>query len=247
MRFLPAWCRSAGEKMNKRSPWLLPAALVVALAVTPPVQGQDPPVQAEPPVEVPGHPHADPGEVVAGAGGVQGASADHHDDHADDEHHEESIWATLSRLANAALLFGGLYYFLRGPIGRYISGRQEQVRADLALASDMRADAARRLEQIEAQLEGLPAELELVKQRGAEEVAAEERRIQERAEVERGRLVAQVQREIAQQTRTARQSLREHAAALAVGVAEARLRETLTGDEHRALADDYIARVGGPS
>lgn len=244
MRSFPAWCRSACEKMNKRSRWLLPAALLVALATAPPVQAQDEPAQGPPPVEVPGHPHADPGEVVEGAGGVHGTSTDHHDD---DAHHGESIWATLSRLANAALLFGGLFYFLRGPIGRYISGRQGQVRADLALASDMRVDAARRLEQIEAQLQGLPAELELVKQRGAEEVAAEERRIQERAEVERARLVAQVQREIAQQTRTARQSLREHAAALAVGVAEARLRETLTADEQRALADDYIARLGGPS
>jgi F0F1-type ATP synthase membrane subunit b/b' len=56
-----------------------------------------------------------------------------------------------------------------------------------------------------------------------------------------------VEREIAQQTRTARQELREHAAALAVGVAAERLRQTLTPEEQRRLAEQYISGVGDAS
>jgi F-type H+-transporting ATPase subunit b len=244
MPVLKAWPRLACEIMIKRSCWLTCVLVVLtALVVVAPAAAQDPVPVAQ--VEVPGQPHADPAEVVAATPDIHGEP--HGDPHAADDHHEESLWSFLARVANFALLAGGLFYFLRGPIGRYISGRQAQVRGDLALASDMRADAARRLTQIAAQLQSLPAELELVKQRGAEEVAAEEQRIQARAEVERARLVAQVRREIAQQTRTARQTLREHAASLTIAVADQHLRATLTPDEQHRLAEQYITRVGGQS
>lgn len=195
--------------------------------------------------------HAAPGDAAhadqADAAHADAAHADqaHADESHGGEHHEESIWVTLARVGNFLLLAGGLFYFLRAPVAAHLASRGEQIRGDLATAARVKAEATQRLADIEQKLKALPAELELVKQRGAEEVAAEEARITQQAEVERQRLVAQARREIDQQVRTARQSLTAHAAALSIGVAREHLRTTLTeGDQHR-LADEFTNQVGG--
>lgn len=195
--------------------------------------------------------HDTPGAVVEGShdvhadgGADHGAADDHAEAGAHGEAHGESPLVTLARVANFALLAGGLFYFLRGPVSQHLASRGAQIRGDLQMAAQMKADAAARLAEIEQRLAGLPAELELVKQRGAEEVAAEEARIAAQAQVERDRLVAQARREIDQQVRTARQALKEEAAALAVGVAEARLRDTLTPAEQQRLADGFSSQIG---
>lgn len=195
--------------------------------------------------------HDAPGAIVEGSQDAHGEGVAAHgaaDDHADagehGEAHGESPLATLARVANFALLAGGLFYFLRGPVSQHLASRGAQIRGDLQMAAQMKADAAARLAEIEQRLAGLPAELELVKQRGAEEVAAEEARIAAQAQVERDRLVAQARREIDQQVRTARQALKAEAAALAVGVAEARLRDTLTPVEQQRLADGFSSQIG---
>jgi F-type H+-transporting ATPase subunit b len=201
--------------------------------------------------------HDDPGAVAEeahAAAGTHDADDAHvagaHDTHDaagahGDAHHEESIWVTLARVANFALLVGGLFYFLREPVAQHLESRRVQIRSDLETAARVKAEAAARIAEIEQHLARLPQELELVRQRGAEEVAAEEARIARQAEVERERLIAQAQREIEQQMRTARQELREYAASLAIGVADQRLRTTLTEEEHRRLADAFTQQIGG--
>jgi F-type H+-transporting ATPase subunit b len=193
---------------------------------------------------------AQPAPDDAAHGPVDAAHADQADaSHADeahgDGHHEESVLVTLARVANFALLAGGLFYFLRAPVAAHLASRGEQIRGELATAARVKAEAAARLVEIEEKLKALPAELELVKQRGAEEVAAEEARIAQQAEVERQRLVAQARREIDQQVRTARQSLTAHAAALSIEVARERLQTTLTESEQRRLADEFNTQVRG--
>ncbi len=191
--------------------------------------------------------HDAPGAVIEEGHAADAAhDADAHGaDEAHGEEHHESIWTTIARVANFALLAGGLFYFLREPISQHLESRGTQIRNDLETAARVKAEAAARLAEIEQRLARLPEELELVKQRGAEEVAAEEARIARQAEVERARLVAQAQREIEQQLRTARHELRQHAAALAIGVAEQRLRTTLTDAEQQRLADDFTRQIGG--
>lgn len=227
-----AWFGRACEIVNKRCQLAMRAAGVACLLlVAQGAAGQDA-----------GSPAHAPAAVVESSHGDD-AHAD--DGHGADEHHGESPWVTLARVANFALLAGGLFYFLRGPIAAHLATRGEQIRGDLATAARVRAEAAQRLVDIDARLKGLPAELDQVRARGAEEVAAEAERMAQQADVERARLVAQVRREIDQQVRTARQGLTEHAAALSIGVAREHLRATLTDDDQRRLADGFTSQVGG--
>jgi F-type H+-transporting ATPase subunit b len=158
----------------------------------------------------------------------------------------ESIWATIARLLNFAILAGALTYFLKAPIAGYLASRSTQIRKDLVTAAELRSAATAQLAEIEQKMKALPAELASLKQQGAEDVKAEQARIAQAASAERERLIEQTHREIAMRLRIARRELTAHAAQLAVSVAEQRIKRTITPDDQMRLVDRYAAQLGGP-
>jgi F-type H+-transporting ATPase subunit b len=175
--------------------------------------------------------HGAPNQHAAAAGGEHGES------------HGESPWVTLARVANFAILIGILYWLGRKPIADHLASRGAQIRKDLVDAAQTRTTATARLADIESKLAALPGELAQMRARSVEELEAERTRIRAAAEAERDRLVEQARREIASQTRNARAELRAHAAALAVEVADARLRTTLSPAEQSSLVDQYVGQI----
>ena len=151
-----------------------------------------------------------------------------------------------AKLLNFGLLVGALVYFLRGPVAGYLASRSSQIRQDLVTAAEMRAAATAQLTEIEKRMQALPAELEALKRQGAEDVKAEQLRIAETAAVERTRLLEQTRREIDTRMRIAKRELTEQAAALAVGVAETRIRRTITPDDQMRLVDRYASQLAAP-
>src|SRR4051794_17159364 len=112
-------------------------------------------------------------EAQAGHGGEQGEEA-----------HEEGWMPVIAKTVNFAILAGVLVYFLKTPLTEYLASRIVKVRQDLVTAAETREAAARQLTEIQAKLAALPGELEALKKRGAEEIAAERLRIQQAAEAE---------------------------------------------------------------
>jgi len=97
--------------------------------------------------------------------------------------------------------------------------------------------------EIDRKLKALPGELEALKVQGAEDVKAEQVRIAQAAAAERERLIAQTHREIETRLRMARRQLTEHAAELAVQVAEERIKRSITTDDQLRLVDRYAAQL----
>jgi F-type H+-transporting ATPase subunit b len=177
------------------------------------------------------------GPPAAGAHGAQGAG------HGTEAAHDESIWPTIARLFNFAVLLGGLIYLLRSPLAQHLASRRQQIRGGLDAARETTATATAQLAELDRRLQNLPAELEALRVRGVEEIAAEERRIQAKAEAERKRLVEEMQRDVDVRVRVARKALAEHAADLAVGLAADRVRHTITDADQVRLIDRYTAEV----
>lgn len=159
------------------------------------------------------------------------------------EQHEESPWAFAGKLFNFTTLVGLLVYFLRKPVAEYLTGRSTQIRTDLVAAARTKEEAAQQITEIDAKLKALPTELEMLRARGQQEIAAEETRIDEAAGAERDRLLEQTRREIDLQLRAARRDLVTHAADLAVQVARERIRSHMTTDDQRRLVDRYLEQV----
>ena len=160
-----------------------------------------------------------------------------------DAGHEESIWPQVGKIVNFAILIGTVIYFGRKPLAGYLATRGAQVRSELVAAEEMKKTAAAQIAEMDAKLQALPAELDALKARGQQEIAAEEQRIRDLAETERARLIEQASREITQRTRVARRELIEHAASLAVGVAQTKIRAQITDADQARLVDRYLTEV----
>jgi F0F1-type ATP synthase membrane subunit b/b' len=176
--------------------------------------------------------HAPPAEGAPAHAGSQQEAA-----------HDESIWPTIARLFNFAVLVGGLVYFLRTPFSHYLASRSQQIRGGLVTARETSARATAQLAEIDRRLQALPGELEALRVRGVEEISAEERRIQAQAEAERTRLIAEMQRDVEVRVRVAKQGLTEHAADLAVTLAAERVRQAITDADQARLVDRYASQV----
>ena len=177
------------------------------------------------------------GPPAAGEHGAEGAG------HGTEATHDEGIWPPIARLFNFAILVGGLIYLLRSPLAQHLASRTQQIRGGLEAARETTATATAQLAEIDRRLQALPAELEALRARGVEEIAAEERRIQAKAEAERKRLVDEMQRDVDVHVRVARKALTEHAADLAVGLAADRVRQTITDADQARLIDRYAAEL----
>jgi F-type H+-transporting ATPase subunit b len=159
------------------------------------------------------------------------------------EAHEDAWGPVIAKIVNFALLVGILVYFLRAPIAAYMAGRIAKVREDLVTAAQTRETASRQLAEIDAKLKALPAELEELQRRGAEDLAAERVRIEQAAEAERQRLLEHTRREIDLRFRVAKRQLLELTADLAVGVASERIARSITADDQVRMIDRFAAQV----
>jgi F-type H+-transporting ATPase subunit b len=160
------------------------------------------------------------------------------------EHAHESGWLpTIAKTFNFAVLVGVLVYFLREPLTVYLNSRITKVREDLVTAATTRETANRLLAEIQTKLRALPGELAALKQRGAEEIAAERARIEEAAETERLRVLGQTRREIEMHARVLKRQLLEFAATQAVAVATQRIAQTITPADQARLVDRYATQL----
>jgi F-type H+-transporting ATPase subunit b len=157
--------------------------------------------------------------------------------------HDEGWKPVIAKTVNFAILVAVLVYFLNTPLTDYLSSRIVKVRQDLVTAAETREAATRQLSDIQAKLAALPGELEALKTRGSEEIAAERIRIHQAAEAERQRLLEHTRREIDMRLRVARRELVEHAASLAVAVASERIRTSITPDDQARLLDRYTSQL----
>jgi F0F1-type ATP synthase membrane subunit b/b' len=236
------------------------AAHAAQPAASPAVEGAHPATTAS----APAAPHAAPGEASAGAHAAAPAAAageaahgqpQAHGppaagghgaegaDHGKSSHQSESVWAVPGRIFNFAVLIGGLIYLLRSPLAQHLASRSQQIRGGLEAARTTSATATAQLAELDRRLQALPAELEALRKKGVEEIAAEEKRIQAKAEAERKRLVEEMQRDVDVRVRVARKALAEHAADLAVGLAGDRVRQTITDADQARLIDRYTSQV----
>lgn len=248
-------CVSACETLLKR---LRPAgnfrfaaltlALLLGVLYVPGVSGQGepthPPVGAAAPAVEAAH-DAQPATTPHAAEdhSEQGDAAHGEGAHGEGEAHAESPWATVARIFNFLLLAGGLAYVLRGPLSQHFANRRQHISGDLIAARETTNRATAQLEEIDRRLKALPAELEELRRRGAQEIAGEEARIRQQAEAERQRLLEQSRREIDLQVRLARRELARYAADLSVKLAADRLGAVMQEDDHARLVDRYVSQV----
>jgi len=198
--------------------------------------------------------------IVFGSGAVMAQTADQHapaatEQHqpaagaehanADAEHGGEhgGLSGLLWPVANFVVLVLLLNKFLKAPIAEYLAGRSAQIRKDLVDAAALNAAATAQLADVDRKLKALPGELDALQKRGVDEIAAEEERIANAAAADRARLLMQTRREIDVRLQAAQRELSDHAAALALQMAQRTLEQDMTSADHARLVDRYVQQV----
>lgn len=151
----------------------------------------------------------------------------------------------LWKLINLLLFIGVLYLILRRPVGDAMRARREGIRRDLMRAHEERNAALAKLEEVEARLSRLDAEVASVREQSQREAAEERERIRLSAEEEAQKLREQAQREIESAGKAARQELRRYAAEQSVRLAEEMIRRDIRPEDDARLVNLNIEELGG--
>ena len=131
------------------------------------------------------------------------------------------------KLANFAVLVGGLGYLISKNAGPYFRARSEEIREGIREAAEVRAAAEARAAAIESKLGDLSGEIESIRTAAKAEIASEATRLQAETEAHIGKIRNRAEMEIASATKHASADLKAYSAQLALELAEKQIRQQL--------------------
>lgn len=160
------------------------------------------------------------------------------------EHHGGSPWDVAFKWVNFLVLFGGLGWMLRAPMMNFLESRRQEIAEGLAKAAEARADADRKLAEVETRLTGLDQEIRQLKEQALQQAEEERLHILEMARQEAKKILEMASVEIDGMRKAARQELKAHVAELAVRLAEERLKSSIGPVEHKKIVERFVEDLG---
>jgi len=150
----------------------------------------------------------------------------------------------LWKLANFGILMGIFAYAAYKKGGAYFRRRTESILRDLEASARMKREAEERYAEVEKRLAAVGTEIEMLREQAREESAAEGERVRAETRRELEKIRLQAEQDIASASKAAAQELREHAARLAISLAEQKIRAQLTPEADAALVAAAAAGMG---
>jgi len=151
----------------------------------------------------------------------------------------------LPRLVNFAILVGALFYFLRKPVRDMFKNRTAEIAKAMEESREARERAFAALAEMERKAREMDAETRTLiadaQVRGEKD---------KQALMEEGRKIVrdiqeQVKIGVDIEVQKAKADLATEASRLAVDLAEGKIKDTITSQDHERIVKDYIASVGG--
>lgn len=149
----------------------------------------------------------------------------------------------IGKIINFVLLFGGLFFLLRKPFLALLDKRTRTIERSLAEATEARAAAELQLEEARRKASTLEAEMARLKTEAEADGLKEKERIRELAGKEAERLRVLARLEIEAHLKAGVRELKAMTAELAAGLAEERLKSSLTDADQAVLIDKSIDRL----
>jgi F-type H+-transporting ATPase subunit b len=145
------------------------------------------------------------------------------------------------------VVFAGILARLGGPqLKTFVRDRHLGIRKELDEAGRLRKEAEQKLGEYERKIAGIDTEIDALLGNLRREAEADKQRIIAAAESEATRLKAEAQRQIDIEIDRARAELRRGVVEAAVAAAESILEKQVGSDDHRKLAERYVAEIESP-
>lgn len=160
-----------------------------------------------------------------------------------EETHSSPLLDILGKTINFLILFGGLAFLLAKPLRKFLEDAGLAVAQTIRKTETAKRRAERKLEALQARIEGLESEVGGIKDAGREAGRKEKGRLLAQAQQEVDRIKSLAELEIDMHSQAAQDELREYAAGLAVTLAEKRIKERLTPELHSRMIDHSIRQL----
>jgi F-type H+-transporting ATPase subunit b len=144
---------------------------------------------------------------------------------------------------NLFLLVALLTYLLRNKIKDALANRAAGVRKDIDTSNQVRKTAQQRFEDLESRLDGFEAELGRMKADAEVDAGKEQAAILVCVEDDAARIAESAERSIRDETKRARQALRQEVAILSIDLAREKLSGAVSADDQDRLAGDFVDTV----
>ncbi len=144
---------------------------------------------------------------------------------------------------NLLILFGILYWALKGPLSDFLKFRKSEVKEQLEASAKAKEAAEARFAELNARLENFESELDELKDRVRTDAENERKTLVSNAERAAASMEEAAQRTIEEELRRARAELKAEAVELSVQIAEDLLTKNITDDDQARLTGDYLNRV----
>jgi F-type H+-transporting ATPase subunit b len=141
---------------------------------------------------------------------------------------------------NFVILVGAFWYLLKKYLGPFLKSRGEAIREDMRLSSQALEDANKRLSAIEDKLQRLNEEIGSLRNSALEEAATERARIEERSKADAQKISQAAEQEIAAAAKLARQELKVYASELAIGLAEKKIRDSISAESEGVIFRSFL-------
>ncbi len=151
----------------------------------------------------------------------------------------------LPRIINFAIIAGVVVYFMRKPIRDFFANRSAEIAKAMQESKEARERAVAALAEMERKIKDLEAETSRLV------AEAESRGEKDRAAlVEEGKkLVQEIQGQVKEgidiEVQKAKTALAVEAALLSIDLAEGKIKEKISGQDHERIVKEYISKVGG--
>jgi F-type H+-transporting ATPase subunit b len=150
---------------------------------------------------------------------------------------------TVWMWANFAILAGGLYYLSKKYGAPVFAAKAAGIQKDILDAEKTKSEADRKIAELNAKISNLGEEIEVMRADYQREQLRESERLAARHESEIARIHAQARQEIESATKMARLELQREAAALALHLAEGKVKARMTPQTRKELASAFVESI----
>lgn len=178
---------------------------------------------------------------VEESGGESEEAAGEHGAAGEEEH---GLLAEIFHWMNFILIGVGVWYLGKKIAGPLFAERTRAIQEHMHTSARAMKEASERLAGIEQKLQYLDEEIRDIRLTAQREAAAEQARMEELAQAEAGKIAQAAEQEIETAAKAARRELQKYSAELAIGLAEKRIRETISPDSEKRILRSFVSDLG---
>ena len=155
-----------------------------------------------------------------------------------------NIWSILISLANLTILFLILKRFLFKPVQNMLNTRRNEIDSQYDAATNAKQNAEQMQSELTERLAGAKQEAESIVKEAADIAKARGDKIVEDAKATADGILRQAEADAELERKRVGENIKEQIVDVSTALAEKMLEREVNADDHKALIDDFISKIG---